>query len=164
MKRELIKLSNGRIKKVNNVARVYALYDWLKENAVGEQNKKSACQIILALNEHFKTRQNVEDAIQVIRMSLDLMIGSNTNGYWIICETDKTDGYAYIKNQALSKMKIAIMCGVDPNIIYKELNEYKNKCNSTNDGQVVLADTPYQKDITRRYGDYLLKEDCPREE
>lgn len=157
MRRTLISIREKKLRS-NKIERVYALYDYLKENAVGEVYKKSANQIILALNGLFTSRQEVEEAIQIIRMSLDLMVGSNINGYWIMCSDDKTDGYAYMKNQALSKMKVAIMCGVNPNIFFKELNQVKDQCNDVADGQVVMVDTPYQRPIIRRYGDELRKQ------
>ena len=158
MKRKLIALPNGKKITKDMVAKIYKLYDFLKQHAVGEKNKKSAAQIILALNDLFNTRQDVERAIQILRISEDRQIGSNTNGYWMICESDETDGYQYIKNQAISKMKVAIMSGVSPDLFFKILNEIKDKCNDTANGQVVLTDTPYQKSVVRRFSDDLIKQ------
>lgn len=157
MKRRIITLENGKITEVKNTSRIYRLYKYLKENAVGEVNKKSACQIILALNEDYKTRQTVEKDIQAIRMSFPRKVGSNVNGYWLMTRKhDETNGYNYIMHQALSKMKIAVLSGVNPNVFFKALNEYKNKGSSETDGQVVLADTPSQRKIVRRYSDDLV--------
>lgn len=158
MKKKLVKVSDGLFITNEMATSIYRLYDYLKENAVGEVNKKSACQIILALNEHFKSRQSVEKAIQILRVSMDRKIGSATSGYWLMCSDDKTDGFAYIRNQAVSKMEVAIRCGVNPRFFYNALNGIKDKQNDIADGQKRITFSPYEKDEVRRYSDDLKEQ------
>lgn len=162
MRRKLITLKNGKTCEVTNpfeIRRVYRLYRYLKENAVSEKHKKSAMQIILALNEDYKTRQVVEKDVQTIRMSFPRKLGSNVNGYWLMTRKhDETDGYAYIKHQALSKMKIALLSGIDENVFFQAIQEYKKKSEKVADGQVVIDGINERPTIVRRYSDDLIKD------
>lgn len=134
------------------------LLEHLMRCAVGYENKRSAKDIIGWFNSNnviadlyglFKTRQDVEATIQELREKCNRKIGSSTEGYWMMCSDDEKDGYAYLKNQALSKLKTAIKCGVDPRVFYKALNEIKPECNNIADGQIELD----SNEETKRYSD-----------
>lgn len=134
------------------------LLEHLMRCAIGYKNKRSAKDIIGWFNSHnviadlyglFKTRQDVEATIQELREKCNRKIGSSTEGYWMMCSNDEKDGYAYLKNQALAKLKTAIKCGIDPRVFYKALNEIKPECNNIADGQIELD----SNEETKRYCD-----------
>lgn len=165
-------MSDNELKNKSNieVVRCKELLNYLMRNACGSEKKKSAKEIIKHFNSDscvypdvlgiFNTRQDIESTILSLRKVSDRKIGSSTSGYWMMCSDDKENGYSYLTNQAISKMKTAILCGVDPNVFYKTLNDIKPQCNKTIDGQLELD----SNEETKRYSNDIkdIKEELHR--
>lgn len=146
MKQELIKKANE-------------LYTYLCKNAVGEEAKVPAKRILLDYSfteerrKLFPNRQAIEEAVKYLREHSNRKIGSDSNGYWLMCTNDTKNGLQYLINQAISKLETAIKSGVDPRVFYKALNQIAPQCNDTADNQVSLENNVEVK----RYSDDLDK-------
>jgi hypothetical protein len=63
-----------------------AIFDYLNDNALGYQNKKSSTEIRVSLNLESGgvTNEHVRDLIRDMILNHSCLIGSCSRGYWII--------------------------------------------------------------------------------
>lgn len=125
------------------------ILNYLKLNAVGEENKKTGADLVLALG--LKNTKELRTYIRALRMDDGYYIASNHNGYWLKCLADEEDkGYSYLVKHAISEMKAALQIGTKPNVFYKALNEMCKELNIASHNQIDLDGS-----VVKRYGDEL---------
>lgn len=108
---------------------VYQLYDFLKENHMGEENAISARN----LSELFGVSERaLREMISEIRESsvLQLVIGSNNKGYFVCRESEFSAMNNRLKSAAFSLLKVA----------------YANEKKAAKDGQMRVRFGKYAKD------------------
>ena len=125
------------------------ILNYLKLNAVGEENKKTGADLVLALG--LKSTKELRTHIRALRMDDGYYIASNHKGYWLKCLADEEDkGYSYLVKHAISEMKAALQIGTKPNVFYKALNEMCKELNIASHNQIDLDGS-----VVKRYGDEL---------
>lgn len=128
------------------------ILNYLKLNAVGEENKKTGAELVLALG--LKNTVELRRNIRCLRMDDGYYIASNHKGYWLKCLADEDDkGYSYLVNHAISEMKAALQIGTKPNVFYKALNQMCKELNIASHNQIDLDGS-----VVKRYGDDLKGE------
>lgn len=145
-------------------SRAWKVYEYLKENCVGYENRKKAREIVSELNELGGVFENYRqewfraDIVKIKRNSnINRIISSNHYGYWLSVESDEYDGLSYQKKKIKSEIENAINNGIPIEFFYNVLNEIKDvsksKKNINNQKRLVFA---HEKDEFIKKSDDLM--------
>ena len=113
-------------------SRVWKVYEYLKENCVGYENKKKAREIVCELNElggifeNYRQEWFRADIVKIKRShNINSIVSSNYYGYWLSVDSDEYDGLNYQKTKIKAEIENAINNGIPIEFFYNVLDGIK---------------------------------------
>ena len=141
-------------------SRQWAIYNHLKNNCVGVENRKQGAEIISTLQEtgvlpKTYTVISLKHDIKAIRRdeTITRRIGSCNKGYWLMLEDE--DGLEYIRNLTTSHLKTAVSQGIPTAYFHQVLNSLTD--NDVTNNQKKIQFTGHEHDEVKIYSDDLKK-------
>ena len=144
------------------------IYQFLKDNCVGNDNAMGGKLICQKIMDNPKTRKyfpngldkvDLQMRINAIRKdkipnkSITRRIGSSPKGYWLDTKKDN-NGIDFLKKLACSHIVTAVKSGVKVEYFYQLLNQLENEMKI--DGQIKIKVIPYANDNCKVFSDDLL--------
>lgn len=131
-------------------SRVWKVYEYLKENCVGYENKKKAREIVCELNElggifeNYRQEWFRADIVKIKRNpNINRIVSSNHYGYWLSVDSDEYDGLNYQKTKIKAEIENAINNGIPIEFFYNVLDGIKDvsksKKNINNQKRLVFS-------------------------
>lgn len=148
--------------------RTWKVYQFLKENCVGEENKMKGKDIVenLILNDkdgifnEYRIETFRADIVKIKNNSvIKRIISSNHYGYWLSTKEDENDGLYYQKIKIKKQIKNCILNGVSIEYFYNCLNEMKELSlgNKVSNGQKRIVINKEKDEIVKKSDDLIKK-------
>lgn len=144
------------------------IYQFLKDNCVGNDNAMGGKLICQKIMDNPKTRKYFQNGLDKVGLqmrinairkdkipnkSITRRIGSGPKGYWLDTKKDN-NGIDFLKKLACSHIVTAVKSGVKVEYFYQLLNQLENEMKI--DGQIKIKISPYANDNCKVFSDDLL--------
>lgn len=141
-------------------ARQWMIYEYLKQNCVGKENRKQGAEIISTLQEKGVLPEKYDTValkrdIKLIRMNQTITrrIGSSSRGYWLMLENE--DGLEYLKKLTATHLRTAVSQGIPTSYFHQILNSLTDEKRANNQKKMKFG--KYERDEIKFYSDDLKK-------
>jgi len=135
----------------------------LKKHCVGEDNKRTASELLPLCNAVLEERYGMwfKDDFE-LRLCLKSLkddkeflriIGSTSSGVWLACKSDIKNANGYMISRTNSSLETSIKNGVDINVFYKKLKELKELYFPVDNQERIVLHT--EKRTVKRFSDDL---------
>ena len=138
--------------------RYMRVYDYLKENCVGYENRMSGenlCAELMVKYPHAfgddYSKVCLQADIRKLRFNMERKIGSSNKGYWLL--TSEENGDSFVKRLATTHLLTALRMGVPKDYFYRILNEVDE--NNLANKQMKIQFGKYEKDTVNTLSDDL---------
>ena len=137
----------------------YMVLDYLKNNALGSNNKVTGDKLASVFG--YDNTAKIRGHIKRIRVdtSVDVIIGSDNGGYWIPTEEEMLDAVMYKLNKAISEVETVIhMYPRAAKMIQAVCGYVHKKVDKTPQGQMQIQFNGWEREFINRFADKYLIE------
>jgi len=138
----------------------YFVLDYLKENGLGKGNEVSGWkyQNMLGYNSTFKVREHIKKLRN--DPTVDVIIGSNKNGYYIPTEEEYLESVALMLKKTLSQVETIVkMYPRSAKMVHIVASSTYKKVDKSAIGQTQIKFNGWERDFIKRFAnDYLENE------
>ena len=139
----------------------YAVISVLESHCVKYENKLKDHEMLPIVNQRLAYGK-IKDEFEMRLLKKDIknsetylrIIGSNSTGTWLACESDVVDPNQSMKSRTVSSLETCIKNGVDVDYFFKILNDLKKKYYPENNQ--IRHQFNSEKPIIKRFSDDLI--------